>query len=102
MNLICPTRILLPADGRMPEARERVAHVYAAPAAAEAGARLADHLGVRLSVVPDLEARPDDELRSIADLHRGETVALLGIDLGLHLPAVIEHTGDGWTAVPNV
>jgi hypothetical protein len=101
MNLMCPARILLPVDGLDPGARERIAQIYAAPAAAEAGSRLAENLGVRLSVVPELAGPPEEELRAIADLHRGETVVLLGVDLGLRLPAVIEHTGDGWTVVPN-
>jgi hypothetical protein len=99
MNLICPARILLPADGVAPGENERIAEVYAAPSAAEAGQRMAEQLGVRLSVVPELAGAPEEELQAIADLHRGETVVLLGVDLGLRLPAVIEHTGDGWTAV---
>jgi len=98
---MCPARILLPAEGLVPGAGERIVQVYAAPAAADAGERLAEHLGVRLSVVPELVLRPDGELQAIADLHRGETVVLLGVDLGLRLPAVIEHTGDGWTVMPN-
>ncbi|MGW1339990.1 class I SAM-dependent methyltransferase [Kribbella sp. NPDC002412] len=80
---------------------ERVAQVYAGPFDAAAGARLAEGLGVRLTVVPELVRRPDEELQAIADLHRGETVVVLGVDLGLRLPAVVEHTGDGWTRVPT-
>jgi hypothetical protein len=99
VNLICPARILLPGDGVALGTGERVAQVYATPSAAEAAERLADRLGVGVRVVPELLLRPDEELQAIADLHRGETVVLLGIDLGLRLPAVIEHTGDGWTAV---
>jgi hypothetical protein len=99
MNLICPARILLPADGQVPAEGERIAQVYAVPSAAEAGQRVAEQLGVRLSVVPGLLKKPQEELQAIADLHRGETVVVLGLDLGLTLPAVIEHTGDGWTAV---
>ncbi|NIK57813.1 class I SAM-dependent methyltransferase [Kribbella shirazensis] len=102
MNLMCPARILLlPGDGRDAAVGERVAQVYAGPFEAAAGARLADRLGVRLSVVPELTQRPDAELQAIADLHRGETVVVLGLDLGLRLPAVVEHTGDGWTRVAS-
>jgi SAM-dependent methyltransferase len=101
VNLMCPARILLPADGLAPGVGERIAQVYAAPSAADAGERLAEQLGVRLSVVPEFVGAPSEELRAIADLHRGETVVLLGVDLGLRLPAVIEHAGDGWTVVPN-
>jgi SAM-dependent methyltransferase len=102
MNLMCPARILLlPGDVQDPAVGERIAQVYAGPFEAAAGARLADHLGVRLTVVPELVRRPDDELLAIADLHRGETVVVLGLDLGLRLPAIVEHTGDGWTRVPS-
>ena len=99
---MCPARILLlPGDVQDATVGERIAQVYAGPFEAAAGARLADHLGVRLTVVPELVRRPDDELQAIADLHRGETVVLLGLDLGLELPAIVEHTGDGWTRVPS-
>jgi SAM-dependent methyltransferase len=102
MNLMCPARILLlPGDVQDATVGERIAQVYAGPFEAAAGASLADHLGVRLTVVPELVQRPDEELRSIADLHRGETVVVLGLDLGLRLPALVEHTGDGWTRVPT-
>jgi SAM-dependent methyltransferase len=102
MNLMCPARILLlPGDVQDPAVGERIAQVYAGPFEAAAGARLADHLGVRLTVVPELVRRPDDELQSIADSHRGETVVVLGLDLGLKLPAIVEHTGDGWARVPS-
>ncbi|MER7249102.1 class I SAM-dependent methyltransferase [Kribbella sp. NPDC000426] len=98
MNLMCPARIvLLPGDVQEAAVGERVAQVYAGTFEAAAGSRLADRLGVRLTVVPELTRRPDEELQSIADLHRGETVVVLGVDLGLKLPAVVEHTGDGWT-----
>ncbi|WP_233711915.1 class I SAM-dependent methyltransferase [Kribbella turkmenica] len=83
------------------EVGERIAQVYAGPFEAAAGTRLAHRLGVRLTVVPELVRRPHDELQAIADLHRGETVVVLGVDLGLRLPAVVEHTGDGWTRVPT-
>ncbi|TCO44511.1 hypothetical protein EV646_110225 [Kribbella antiqua] len=97
MNLICPARILLPLDLTVDDA-ERIAQVYAAPPAASVGERLAERLGVRLTVIPSAD---EAELQSIADLHRGETVVLLGVDLGLRLPAVVEHSGDGWSVVPN-
>jgi len=100
MNLMCPARILLlPGDVQEAAVGERVAQVYAGPFEASAGSRLAERLGVRLTVVPELTQRPDQELQSIADLHRGETVVVLGVDLGLRLPATVEHTGDGWTRV---
>ena len=99
---MCPARILLlPGDVQDPAVAERIAQVYAGPFEAAAGARLADHLGVRLTVVPELVRRPDDELQTIADSHRGETVVVLGLDLGLRLPAIVEHTGDGWSRVPS-
>jgi len=102
MNLMCPARILLlPGDGQDAVVGERIAQVYAATFDASAGSRLAERLGVQLTVLPDLVQRPDAELQSIADLHRGETVVVLGVDLGLRLPAVVEHTGDGWSRVPT-
>lgn len=93
--------MLLPAGSLDIGAGERIALVYASPPAADDAARLADHLGVRSTVVPEIGRWTDHELRAIADLHRGETVVLLGVDLGLRLPAVIEHTGDAWTVVPG-
>ncbi len=72
--------------------------MYAGSFEVAAGTRLADQLGVQLTVVPDLV---EGELQAIADLHRGETVVVLGLDLGLRLPALVEHTGDGWTRVPT-
>ncbi len=102
MNLMCPARILLlPGDGQDAVVGERIAQVYAGTFDASAGSWLAESLGVRLTVLPDLVQRPDAELQSIADLHRGETVVVLGVDLGLRLPAVVEHTGDGWNRVPT-
>ncbi|MDX2970225.1 class I SAM-dependent methyltransferase [Kribbella solani] len=102
MNLMCPARILLlPGDIQDATIGERVAQVYAGPFEAAAGSRLADVLGVKLTVVPELTQRPDAELQAIADLHRGETVVVLGLDLGLKLPATVEHTGDGWSRVPT-
>ncbi|MFF1822638.1 class I SAM-dependent methyltransferase [Kribbella sp. NPDC058245] len=100
MNLMCPARILLlPGDVQDAAVGERIAQVYAATFDASAGARLAERLGVPLTVLPDLVRRPDAELQAVADQHRGETVVVLGVDLGLKLPAVVEHTGDGWTRV---
>ncbi|GAA1693390.1 hypothetical protein GCM10009745_43630 [Kribbella yunnanensis] len=102
MNLMCPARILLlPGDGDDAAVGERIAQVYAGTFDASAGSRLAERLGVQLTVLPDLVRRPDAELQAIADLHRGETVVVLGVDLGLKLPAVVEHTGDGWIRVPT-
>ncbi|TDO56212.1 methyltransferase family protein [Kribbella sp. VKM Ac-2571] len=102
MNLMCPARILLlPGDVQDAVVGERVVQVYAGPFEAAAGARLAEALAVRLTVVPELTQQPAAELQSIADLHRGETVVVLGLDLGLKLPAVVEHTGDGWTRVAS-
>jgi SAM-dependent methyltransferase len=99
---MCPARmLLLPGDVVEAAVGERIAQVYAGPFEAAAGARLADRLGVRLTVVPELVRRADEELQAIADLHRGETVVVLGVDLGLRLPAIVEHTGDGWTRVPS-
>jgi SAM-dependent methyltransferase len=95
MNLMCPARILLPLPGTPPQAfaGERITAVYAAAPAA--GQELADALRVSLTVVED----PVGQLQEISDAHRGETVVLLGADLGVRLPAVVEHTGDGWTSV---
>lgn len=102
MNLMCPARILLlPGDVLEPAVGERIAEVYAGSFEVAAGTRLASQLGVRLTVVPELVERPEEELQAIADLHRGETVIVLGLDLGLRLPALVEHTGDGWTRVPT-
>ncbi|MFF0342291.1 class I SAM-dependent methyltransferase [Kribbella sp. NPDC004875] len=102
MNLMCPARILLlPGDTQDAAVAERVAQVYAGPFEAAAGSRLAERLGVQLTVVPELTRHPDAELQSIADLHRGETVVVLGLNLGFKLPAIVEHTGDGWTRVPS-
>lgn len=97
MNLMCPARILLPLPGTPPEAfaGERVTGVYAVAPPPDAAAELATALGLPITVVAD----PAEQLQEISDLHRGETVVLLGTDLGVRLPAVVEHTGDGWTAV---
>jgi SAM-dependent methyltransferase len=95
MNLICPARILLPLPGTPPQvfADERISAVYAV--SSSGGDELAAGLGVPLTVVDD----PAGQLQEISDVHRGETVVLLGADLGVRLPAVVEHTGDGWTSV---
>ena len=99
---MCPARILLlPGDVQDPVVGDRIAQVYAGPFEAAAGSRLADRLGVRLTVVPELTQHPDAELQAIADLHRGETVVVLGLDLGFRLPAIVEHTGDGWARVAS-
>ncbi len=96
MNLMCPARILLPLPGTPPQvfAGERITAVYAA-VPDPAGSELAAALGVSLTVLDD----PAGRLQEISDGHRGETVVLLGADLGVRLPAVIEYTGDGWTSV---
>ncbi|MDX6284371.1 MAG: hypothetical protein QOH03_5442 [Kribbellaceae bacterium] len=116
MNLMCPARlILLPPDSHERLAGERIAAVYASPAAAGPGTRLANELGVRLTTLPvPLPPAPTDSpqadwrpveaiVREIADQHRGETVVVIApdLDLGLVLPAVIEHEGDGWTVQPS-
>ena len=109
MNLMCPARlILVPSGSRDDLAGERIAQVYASPTAEDSAARLADHLGVRLTVVPDLQAPvlADEVLREMADQHRGESVVVVapGLSLGIELPAgrvVVEHTGDGWSVVPS-
>jgi SAM-dependent methyltransferase len=95
MNLMCPARILLPLPGTPPQvfAGERITAVYAVSSAG--GSELAAELGVAMTVVDD----PVGQLQEISDGHRGETVVLLGADLGVRLPAVVEHTGDGWTSV---
>ncbi len=95
MNLMCPARIFLPLPGTPPQAfaGERITAVYAG-AASPAASELAAGLGVALTVLDD----PSGQLQEISDAHRGETVVLLGADLGVQLPAVVEHTGDGWTS----
>jgi SAM-dependent methyltransferase len=104
MNLMCPARlVLLPAgstawvDGLT---GERIAAVYTGPPVFEGAEQLAERLGVRLTVL-DQPVRRDAELQEIADQHRGETVVVLApeLDVGLTLPAIVEHTGDGWTRV---
>ncbi|MGC4939801.1 class I SAM-dependent methyltransferase [Kribbella sp. DT2] len=96
MNLMCPARILLPLPGTPPQAfaGERITAVYAA-VPTPAASTLAADLGVALTVLDD----PAGQLQEISDAHRGETVVLLDADLGVRLPAVVEHTGDGWTSV---
>lgn len=112
MNLMCPARLIL-LDGASGAdlAGERIAQVYACTAATEPAGRLADDLGVRLTVVPELAhedsvRRADAALREIADQHRGETVVVVapGLDLGIGSPqakVVIEHSGDGWSVLPG-
>jgi hypothetical protein len=110
--MMCPARLILLDGGSGADlAGERIAQVYASAAAAEQAGRLAEDLGVRLTVVPELTTdepvrRADAALGEIADLHRGETVVVVapGLDLGIgHArgKVVIEHTGDGWSVVPG-
>ncbi|GAA1595551.1 hypothetical protein GCM10009789_56930 [Kribbella sancticallisti] len=102
---MCPARlVLLPPGSRERLAGERVAQVYATPGAEEPAAGLAEELGVRLTVVPELShAEAESVVREIADQHRGETVVVVApeLDLGITLPAVIEHEGDGWSLEPS-
>jgi hypothetical protein len=117
---MCPARLILLADeSREDLAGERIAQIYASPTTTEPARRLADHLGVRLTVLPELidesvrhadaaesVRRADAALREIADQHRGETVVVIAprLNLGFHRPqgkVVIEHTGDGWSVLPG-
>jgi hypothetical protein len=99
VNLICPARLILLAPGsRAFLTGERIAGVYATPAAEEPAAALAREVDSRLSLLPELTER---QLQEIADQHRGETVVLVGPDLGFELPVVIEHEGDAWHLVPR-
>jgi SAM-dependent methyltransferase len=101
---MCPARlILLPPGSRERLTGERIAQIYASPAAEEVAARLAEELGVRLTVVPVLRTEAEVVVRDIADQHRGETVVVVApdLELGLTLPAVIEHEGDGWRVEPS-
>ncbi|ADB34026.1 hypothetical protein Kfla_5010 [Kribbella flavida DSM 17836] len=101
MNLMCPARlVLLPLGGATWADQltgERVSVVYAG---AEVGgaAELAERLGAMLSVLPDAVR----DLQAIADLHRGETVVVVGPEVGVDLPAVVEHTGDDWSVVSSL
>ena len=100
---MCPARlVVLPPGSRAYLAGERIAHVYATLAAEEPAAGLAAELGVGVTLLPAAPA--ETVVRDIADLHRGETVVLLapGLDLGIELPAVIEHEGDSWHVVAGV
>ncbi|GAA3564473.1 hypothetical protein GCM10022235_36200 [Kribbella ginsengisoli] len=106
MNLMCPARLILLAPGsRERLAGERVAAVYATPAAEQPAAVLAEELGVPHALLPaQADGRPVEAVvGEIADQHRGETVVVIApeLDLGLELPAVIEHEGDGWTVQPT-
>lgn len=101
---MCPARLVLLSPGsRERLTGERIAQVYASPAAEESAARLAEELGVRLTVVPVLREDAEVVVRDIADQHRGETVVLVApdLDLGITVPAVIEHEGDGWRVEPS-
>lgn len=114
---MCPARlILLPAGSAAELAGERIAMVYASPAAAESAQPLADRLGARVGVVPELQEVPGESgtdavrrcnaaLGGIADLHRGESAAVvtqvsLGFPLGPE-PVELEHDGDAWSMVPD-
>jgi hypothetical protein len=107
---MCPARlILLPPGSRERLAGERIAGVYATPAAEAPATHLADELGAPLTLLPapanpsQADRRPAEAIvQEIADQHRGETVVVIApdLDLGLLLPAVIEHEGDGWTVLP--
>ena len=114
MNLMCPARLVLLAPGsRERLAGERIAAIYATPAAAGPASQLANELGVRLTALPvaqppaptdstQADRRPVEAIvREIADQHRGETVVLIApeLDLGIDPPAVIEHEGDGWHVI---
>jgi SAM-dependent methyltransferase len=111
MNLMCPARlILLPPGSRERLTGERIAAVYATPAGEAPATHLAEELGARLTLLPALadptraDRRPAEAIvGEIADQHRGETVVVIApdLDLGLELPAVIEHEGDGWTVQPS-
>jgi SAM-dependent methyltransferase len=108
---MCPARlILLPPGSRERLTGERIAAVYTTPAAEAPATQLAEELGAPLTLLPALtdptqaEPRPVEAIvRGIADQHRGETVVVIApdLDLGLELPAVIEHEGDGWTVQPS-
>ena len=101
---MCPARlILLPPGSRERLTGERIAQVYASPAAEEVAGELAEELGVRLTIVPVLRTEAEAVVRDIADLHRGETVVVIApdLELGLTLPAVIEHEGGGWIVAPS-
>jgi hypothetical protein len=97
--------ILLPPGSRERLAGERIAAVYATPAAAAPATHLAEELSAPLTLLPDptpANRRPVEAIvREIADQHRGETVVVIApdLDLGIDVPAVIEHEGDGWYVV---
>jgi hypothetical protein len=114
---MCPARlILLPVGSAASLAGQRIAMVYASPAVVESAEQVANRLGVRLAVVPELGEVPasgavrrsEEALSRIADLHRGETVVVvapglshaLGLELGAG-PVELEHDGYGWTVLPN-
>ncbi|WP_433023419.1 class I SAM-dependent methyltransferase [Kribbella sp. CA-294648] len=100
---MCPARlILLPPGSRDRLSGERVAAVYATRDAEALATQLAEELGVRLTLLPE-HGEAEEVVRGIADEHRGETVVVIapGLELGIALPAVIEHEGDGWTVEPS-
>ena len=119
MNVMCPARlILLPVGSAESLAGQRIAMVYASPPVAESAEQVADRLGVRLVVVPELAEVPGESaidavrrsveaLSGIADLHRGETVVVIAPGLSLALgpelgagPVELEHDGYGWNVLP--
>ena len=72
MNLMCPARlILLPPGSRDRLTGERIAEVYAAPAAEEPATRLAEEVGARLTLLPELASELDPELDSGQRSRRG-------------------------------
>jgi hypothetical protein len=101
MNLMCPARlVLLPSGGATwgdQLTGERVAVVYAEAEVPGAG-ELAERLGATLAPLPAAVR----DLQEIADLHRGETVVIVGPDVGVALPSIIEHTGDDWSVVSSL
>ncbi len=84
-DLQCPATLLILGSTGWPLALLETAHVscvYADPTRADAAADLACQLGVACRVLSALTAGEDglpvrESVESIADQHRGETVALL-------------------------
>ena len=107
MNLHCPARlILLPAADAARLDDRRVARIYTSAAAEAEAAGLAGRLGVGVEVVPELDdGSLDLALQGIADLHRGETVVVLGVRRPGGAPdgevVEVDHDGAGWTVVPR-
>ncbi len=115
-DLQCPATLLILGSTGWPTALLEAAHVscvYADPARADAAADLASQLGVACRVLPALRSGDDglperESVESIADQHRGETVALLpapaaSVDPAADDPALAHATSwelrvdaDGW------